>query len=306
MSNTIIFTEIVNCGPVGKIMLESFHKYHAREITIYATQKDIDELGAIKSHPNNSYCIISAEQAEKFKRGHEGTADIFAEMFYPKLSLEETFIIHCDSDLIFKKESISLLENEMIYGYEIVGSRRCYKNNPGKVPLPDGIPDAVSTYFFGMRASEIPKGYTKQQLAHLIAGHPGPLNHPILDFFDPITFLAMSDGAVIKFIDSNLIGGQNSEGSKVNDYKSNLHLDMGSHLCHLGGCGSGYAVAHGISKPEKSYAEWSMGRWGLFSKLFYDRDIAFSQPTVYDNDGRWVSGGYDDHVLNLIKGDLQA
>ena len=300
---TIIFTEIVNCGPVGRIMLESFHKYHDIEITIYATATDIQDLGEIKFHHNNSFITISAEVVEKFNHGHIGTAHVFADMFYPGIDKR---VIQIDSDVVFKKESISLIENAFDEGYDIVGSRRCYKNNPGKVPVLDGIPDAVSTYFFGMKTKVLPKQYSFDEMCKMWEGHPIGIDHMILDFADPIYYHCLKNGAKTKFLESDLIGGQNSEGSKVNKYKSNLHLDMGSHLAHFGGCGSGYSVAHGISSPEKSYAEWSMGRWTLFSKLFYNKDIAFPHPAIYGPDNRWVSGGYDDHILNLIKEDLEG
>lgn len=305
MSNTIIFTEIINCGPVGRIMLESFHKYHDRKITIYARPNDIEELGEIKNHPNNLIYIIPITQANKFEKGHEGTASVFATMFCHTWHPEDAGVIHVDSDVVFKKESICLIENAFEEGYDIVGSRRCYKNNPGKVPVPDGIPDAVSTYFFGMKTKVLPKGYNFEEMAAMIAGNPGPLSHMIMDFFDPITFLALQNGAKIKFLESDIIGGQDSIGSKVNNYKSNLHLDMGSHLSHWGGVGSGYAVEHGLSQPEQSYAKWSRGRWNLFSRLFYGVDTGFNEPTQYNNDGRWVSGAPDFDIMNIVLQDLE-
>lgn len=300
MSNTIIFTEIVNCGPVGRIMLESFHKYHDLGITVFCGNDDYAQL---KEFYHLDTFLIIPEIEELFKKGHAGTARVFAHMLNPE---SDDQIIHLDSDLVFKKESISLIENAFDEGYDIVGSRRCYKNNPGKVPVPDGIPDAVSTYFFGMKTKVLPKQYSFDEMCKMWQGHPIDIDHMILDFGDPIYFNCVKNGSKTKFLDNNLAGGQNDLGSKMNNYKSNLHLDMGEHLAHFGGVGSGYAVAHGHSKPEKSYADWALGRWSLFSKLFYNNDISFARPTVYGNDGRWVSGGYDDHILNLIKEELYA
>ena len=39
------------------------------------------------------------------------------------------YIIHFDSDVIFRKESISLLTDKIEEGYDLIGPRRCYKNN---------------------------------------------------------------------------------------------------------------------------------------------------------------------------------
>lgn len=307
--NTIIFTEIVNCGPVGSIMLESFHKYHDMEIIIYATQKDIEDLGEIKNHPNNRFWPLHSAQYDKFKHGHAGTAVLFAEQFYPGIDKN---IIHLDSDLVFKKESISLIENAFEEGYDIVGSRRCYKNNPGKVPVPDGIPDAVSTYFFGMKTKVLPKGYSFEEMCKMWEGHPIGIDHMILDFGDSVYFNSLKNGAKTKFLDSNLIGGQNELGSKVNNYKSNLHLDMGSHLLHMGGCGSGCAVHHGHSNPEKSYADWAVGRFDLFAYLFLFRNyfvdgkwaIKCNSDTVINEDGRWVNGIANEEIFNQVFNDL--
>lgn len=300
MSNTIIFTEIVNCGPVGRIMLESFHKYHDRGITIFCGSADYVQL---KEFYHLDTFLVIPEIQELFKKGHAGTARVFAHMFQPNTDDQ---IIHLDADLVFKKESISLIENAFDEGYDIVGSRRCYKNNPGKVPVPDGIPDAVSTYFFGIKTKVLPKGYNFDQMAKMMEGHPIDIDHPILDFFDPTYFHCLKNGAKTKFLGSHLIGGQNEAGSKTNVWDSNLHVDMGIHLCHFGGTGTGYAVEHGLSHPEQSYANWSLGRWALFSKLFYDHDTGFNAPTKYNEDSRWISGTYDDNILNLIKQELNA
>lgn len=300
MSNTIIFTEIVNCAPVGRIMLESFHKYHDRGITVFCSNDDYVQLKEF--HHLDTFLIIH-EIEELFKKGHAGTARVFAHMFHPN---EDNQVIHLDSDLVFKKESISLIENAFDEGYDIVGSRRCYKNNPGKVPVPDGIPDAVSTYFFGMKTKVLPNRFSFEQMCQLWQGHNIGLDHPVLDFADGIYFHCLKNGAKTKFLQSHMVGGQNEAGSKTNVWDSNLHVDMGVNLMHCGGAGSGYAVEHGLSQPEKSYANWSRGRWALFSKLFYNQETGFNEPTKYNEDGRWVSGTYDDNILNTIKEELNG
>lgn len=301
MSKTIIFTEIVNCGPVGRIMLESFHKYHDRTLTVFCGH---DDYSLLKDFYHLDTFIVAPDFIDLFKKGHAGTARVFAGIFNPDLHEK---VIHLDSDLVFKKESISLIENAFDEGYDIVGSRRCYKNNPGKVPVPDGIPDAVSTYFFGMKTKVLPKGYSFEQMCKMWEGHPIGIDHMILDYGDSIYYHCLKNGAKTKFLDSDLIGGQNSEGSKINKYKSNLHLDMGEHLSHWGGVGSGYAVEHGLSSPESGYADWARTRWLLFAQLFYNQDFQlspFDKPAKFDIDGRWVSGRHTEDILNLIKEDL--
>lgn len=303
MRDLFVFTEIINCGPVGRIMLESYHRHHNYPITVYTTAADFEQLGEIGKHENNNIVLVYAKTYEKFSVGHSGTADVFAHVFQ---SYPERSIIHIDSDIFFKKESLSLIDHAFIEGYDIAGSRRCYKNNPAHIKVPEHLPDTISTYFFGMKTKVLPDKdrYTWSQLCELWGGNPIGLDHMVFDFGDPVIFHALKKGAQIKFIDSELIGGQNVQGSKVNSFTSNLHLDMGEYLAHFGGCGTGYAVAHNLSHPPGAYAEWAVHRWNLFQKIFYNKEIAFSNSTKFDEAGRWISGSHNDMIIAQIKNDL--
>lgn len=303
MTDTIIFTEIYNCGMIAKVMLKSFFQFHPdREIHVFGAAQDLIDLGEM--FPLQSLRTYDAiDIGDKFTVGHKGTAHVFASAF---TRWKGKKIIHIDSDVIFKQESISLIENEFEKGFDIVGSRRCYKNNPGGVTGLDDIPDTISTYFVGFNSAKIPD-YDFETFCKMWQGAYHPWSYKILDFGDPVTHCALHNGATIKFLDQNLIGGQDENGKKTSSYKSNLHLDMGSHLCHMGGVGSGYAVYLEKSRPEKSYADWALIRFALFCKLFYDKDIQTSKSEpVFDKDGRWVSGGWNNEILELIKTDLNA
>jgi len=316
MSDTLIFTEAFGCGKILKVALKSFHEHHNRHVHILGTQKDFDDLGEIKEHPNNIF-ILADFLAEKFKRGHEGTAEAFALVLYANklasidMVLSESYmnvvnVIHFDSDVYFKKESVSLIENAFNEGYDIVGSRRCYKNNPAGIVVDPSLSDTVSTYFFGIRRTVIPQEYDMQTFSRMCQGAFNPLGFSVMDFFDPVTFVCLKNGAKIKFIDSNLIGGQDKNGSKINMYDSNLHLDMGYHLAHFGGVGSGYVYNENPEGKNVSYGSWAIGRLSLFNLLF-KCGINVNYPcgeTKLDPAGRWVSGEADAYITSQITQDL--
>ena len=308
MNTPFIFTEIYKCAPVGRIMLESYLKHHNIPINVFIDAESIPELGSLQSHPNVMLWGMTEEIKNLYKKGHAGTAAVFAQVC--KDIPTESFI-HIDSDVVFKRESISLITDAFEAGFDLVGSRRCYKNNPGKVPMPADIRDSISTYFYGFKKNIFPiNHYTRENLARLWEGHLLDLNHPILDFGDPVFFHAVYNGAVTYYIPPFLIGGQNKQGIKPSEeFKSNLHLDMGLHLAHFGGVGSGFSACAGAVNPEEQYKQWALGRWNLFEFIFYnvpDNSIA-SRPmhnTVYDDAGRWINGNPDPEIIEEVKHDL--
>lgn len=316
MQTSLIFTEGFGCGKILKVALDSFHAHHDLKVFVFGTQEDFSILTL---HPNNILvdCSASTYLRTLYKSGHAGTAFIFAKVFggnmkdmRPFMSsnvIEELLslkrVIHFDSDIFFKKESVSLIEQEFENGFDIIGSRRCYTNNPANIPVDPSIPDAMSTYFFGMNINTIPN-YPVEQFMRMCQGVENPLGFEAFDFFDPVTFVALKNGAKIKFIDHDKIGGQNSNGNKITSFESNLHLDLGENLAHFGGVGSGYAYYKNREGQNQSYGEWALGRWSLFAKIFYDEDIKCGPPVIAP-DKRWVHGGYDSTLLDLITKELK-
>lgn len=308
---------MAGCVPVGAKMLDSYLSYHQEPIHVYCFDSDFSEL---KKHVPEFIDLLDSgriildfracvEAIDSFSRGHEGTAKVWAQVIKNN---PDTYLIQIDSDIIFKKETLSLIEKQNYP--DLYGSRRCYKNNPADIPVADGIEDALSTYFIGLNTSILlnPVGHEKLTfenqwtiLSQMIQGTYNPLKFSVFDFFDPVFFWMRYKGASVYYEDPNLIGGQNSQGNKNNSYISNLHMDMGSHLCHFGGAGSGYAACQDDSQMNKSYSDWAKFRWFLFEDLFYTfaNKIA-PEKTVIKEDGRWVSGPYNQEIFNQIKQDL--
>lgn len=300
---TFIFTETVNCSEITKVMLRSFYRHHPnKKIHIFGGEQDFLELHDEGKHENAVLIDIKQYDGleEKYKIAHQGTAYVFALVISGSISQKYDSFIHLDSDILFKKESLSLIENAFEEGFDIVGSRRCYGNNPSNVPNLSQLPDSISTYFLGMKLDKIPN-YGFEKLCKYCEGAEHPLGWLVLDFFDGVTHSAINNGAKIKFLDQEAIGGQDEFGKKNSKFTSNLHFDCGSHLIHFGGVGSGYAYSKGKKGASSPYYNWAMGRYSLFKRFFEKESIGFNESTVYGSDGRWVNGNYDDNILQNLE-----
>lgn len=270
MENKIfIFTEAYDCGLILKKCLESFFKYHPDEIVnVFGTSNDFKELGKFK---NVEYIEMSEDQElrECFKHGHMGTAHIGARVI-TEFSKDSNYVIHFDSDLIFKKESISLLKNKINEGYDLIGPRRCYKNNMNNRTDLSELSDVSQTYFYAFNKNKIT--YRNfNELRQMIVGYHNPLGHPILDYFDPVSFDILKNGGKIFFLDVDLVGGLTEDGNRKNKFEElNSDLDFGENLIHFAGIGSGLKFyKKGPGNADKSYVDWAKKRYGVYHKLFY-------------------------------------
>jgi len=307
----LVFTEIIGCAEVGKVAIESFHKHHDHKLVIFATKKDIEQLGDIATHKNNKFVDMTdnTELLELYKKGHAGTAWIFAKVFSGQMFGEYDYIVHFDSDVYFKKQCLSAITEAFQNRYDIVGSRRCYENNPAGISVLKCTPDTVSTYFFGMKRSVMPTDYSFQDLQKMFSGHNIGLDHEVFDFGDCITFHALKKGAKVSYLSPIFFGGQDEKGHKPTTSlnESNLHIDSGTHLMHFGGAGSGCAYYNHPEGKNRSYGDWAAIRYVLFCDVFFNKQMLVEfKPTEINESGRWVSGIYNEEILSKIKNDLNS
>lgn len=268
-NQSFVFTECFNCGLILKKCLESFFKYHPdTKVNVFGTFKDFKEIG---KHKNIEYFELSddLELKECFKHGHLGTAHIGTRVI-KEFSVGYDYIIHFDSDVIFRKESISLLTDKINEGFSLIGPRRCYRNNMnGKKDL-DNLADVTQTYFYAFNKNKI-SDYDFKTLRQMIVGYFNPLNHPILDYFDPVSFDILKNGGRICFLEVDEIGGLTEQGDRKNKFgELNVDMDFGSNIMHHAGIGSGMrCFFNGKGNMDKSYADWAIKNFGLYHKLFY-------------------------------------
>jgi len=262
MNKAFIFTEAYGCGLILKKCLESFFKYHPdTRVHVFGTHKDFKELGKFK------------ELKECFNHGHMGTAHIGARVI-KEFSDGFDYVIHFDSDVIFRKESISLLTDKIEEGYDIVGPRRCYENNMnGKTDLV-GLEDVSQTYFYAFNKTKISE-FEFPVLRQMVVGYHNPLGHPILDYFDPVCFDILKNGGKICFLSPDDVGGLTPEGNRKNKFiELNDDMDFGNNLMHFAGVGSGMKFHNnGPGNADMSYVNWAIKRYGLYYKVLYGEDL---------------------------------
>lgn len=272
MENIYIFTEAFNCGLILKKCLESFFKYHKNIIVnVFGNTKDFEDIGFFE---NVNYIDLTSNQEvnSQYKRGHLGTAYIGSRVI-KEYSEGNDYIIHFDSDVIFRKESLSLLTDKIKDGYDLIGPVRCYKNNMnGRTDL-NNYNDVVQTYFYAFNKTKI-SNYDINTLQEMVVGNYNPLNHPILDYFDPVSFDILKNYGKIFFLDSDLVGGLTMEGNRLNKYiEPNKDMDFGENLIHFAGVGSGMSFYNNKNHAYQGYQDWSIKRFVLYYKLFYNEEL---------------------------------
>lgn len=265
-----VFTEAYNCGLILKKCLESFHKYHDLKVTIFGTPKDFEIL---TPHPNNVFYDISnhTDIIDGYNYGHLGTALIFSKVIDNQLT-EKQKIIHFDSDTIFNGECMNLIFEKINEGFDLVGPYRCYKNNlNGRTDL-NNFSDVVQTYIFGFNKSKIKY---ENNLVGMCQGLFNPYGHPILDFFDPVSFTIIYNGGKIYFLDFNDYGGMDETGNKMNIHGTiNQKIDFGNKIIHFAGVGSGMNFYNNpYSSTSDGYKKWAISQYVIYQKLFYNENF---------------------------------
>lgn len=271
MPKVFLFTECYTCGPIAKKCLESFIKYHPNTtINLFGTTKDFEEVG---KYENIHYITLPEDIEHYYTQGHLGTAFLWGKIIQ-EYALDYDYIVHIDSDVIFRKEALSLIYSRIEQGYDLVGPVRCYKHNLNRSDNLRSYADVTQTYFFGFNRHKI-SSFTFETLVKMIQGHYNPLNHPVLDFFDPVSFDILNNGGSIYILDEDLVGGISNERGRINKYEYlNQDMDFGEHLFHFAGIGTGMRVhRRGVEGTPSGYAEWSLARFALYYKLFYNIEI---------------------------------
>ncbi len=182
-----IFTICYNCGKILKKALESFLKFHPDlKVHVFGTAKDFKELKQFNENLEFIELSSDVQLKEYYKNGHLGTAYIVAKVLNKEYG-EYSKIIHFDSDVFFRGECVSDIQNGFNEGFDLVGQRRSYEKNRCNRDDLKGISDVVGTCFFGMKLDKLPK-VDFNTLHYMVVGYHNPHKHPILDFFDPISF----------------------------------------------------------------------------------------------------------------------
>ncbi len=275
-NNIFIFTEIINCGKIGKIAIESFVRFHPNaQLCVFGMKDDLAWI-----HPSKKLSLIDISDhkiiVQGFRSGHLGTAMLWAKLIKER---KDRYIIHFDSDVIFRHEALSDITKPLNQGFDLVGYIRNYKHNPNNRTDVQHLPDLTQTAFFGFNREKI-DSFSLPNLTKMCQGSYNPAGHPIIDFFDPVMFNILKNRGRIHHLSAKNYGGCDYLGQRAkNDYPElNNLIDFGHKYIHFSAVGSGmnfYEHEREISGVPESYKSYAMGKYALFCKIFYNEDINY-------------------------------
>lgn len=120
-----IWTEIVNCGKMSTVSLESFLRFHpGRSVHVLGTPSDFEQLGSLTKSPRIIVVDVSSDEMamDGFRFGHRGTAVLFTNALLQRYATFDR-AIHFDSDTVFKADAVGLVGQALLTS-DLVGSRR--------------------------------------------------------------------------------------------------------------------------------------------------------------------------------------
>jgi hypothetical protein len=285
--NIFVFTEVVNCGLIGRIAFRTFHQFHNRKLHIYGRTEDFLQ---VEYHPNNVYHSLDGNEEilQAFQAGHKGTSKVWTKAI---LDAKEKYLVHIDSDVIFRGDAVEEVVQKL-GEFDLVGSMRNYPNNPHKHRNDvRHLPDVTATYCFGFNKELIPirephllerlveNSLDNQVIGELRSRYSWYKYEPTLDYFDPVAFIMIQHGAKVCILDKDVMGGFDNEGGKQNKYGAlNKDCDFGDKIVHFASVGSGLNFLSKIQKKEPIqvpswYVEYALGKLDLYLRLFYNSKI---------------------------------
>ncbi|MES2767743.1 MAG: hypothetical protein V4596_01245 [Bdellovibrionota bacterium] len=276
--NKFIYMDIYRCGKVARVAVNSFVKHYPDlELHLFGVADDFLWLEDMSSKGRLVFQDISSDSALLRRwdvHGHWGTAHLWAKLIQTR---SEKFLLHLDSDIIFRGPALDPIFKAIDEGFDLVGSPRNYKNNLNKRDDIRYLPDLVQTAIFAFNR-ELVSQHEFEELVEMARGHYNPLGHPVIDFFDPVMFEILKNGGNICYLDVDDFGGTHREGHRNNRHTelNNTLGDLGTLFCHYSSVGSGLKYFHDpltrVFTP-KFYVQHGLMRYWSFCKFFYNQDL---------------------------------
>jgi hypothetical protein len=267
MSDYLIFTEVVNCGDIGKNAVESFYKFHDLPITVIGLDKD--KFVADISPKITFIDVTDTNIYQQYHMGHVGTAAIWANLINQTKAKK---ILHFDSDVIFKGNILDRII-DLLDAFDLVGPIRNYKHNPNNRDDVRDLFDLTQTFCFGFNKEKItPKdtGLLKSQILNNY--NPNRLGN--IDFFDIVMQEIILNGGKRYFLDNELVGGVNFFGKRENKYgKKNMHLDYGDNIIHYASVGSGKFYYENNVNVVHTYKNYALEKYALYCKTVFGKEL---------------------------------
>jgi len=266
-----VFTEMVRCGEIGKQAVESFHRHHPDlELNIFLAPEDVQYITTDVRNVFH-YVMPDTPVYNGFSAGHTGTSMLWTQIF-TEHSNER--LVHFDADVFFNGDIVHDIIAKLETA-DLVGSFRPYRLNPNNRDDVRGYPDVIQTYCAGINTARI-HVQDLTLLQKMIEGIAW--KHPVIDFFDPVCFHMLENGATIAYLDVEDIGGVNQAGGRSNGCSENEIFDSGRRITHFAGVGSGRNFYTMLSQRNKimvpeSYVNFGLDRYDIYCRLFLGKSI---------------------------------
>lgn len=303
--------DIYRCGKVARVAVNSFVKHYPNlELHLFGTKEDFHWLSDMRLKGRLVFQDISEDKILLRRwdvHGHWGTAHLWSKLIQ---SRKEKFLIHLDSDIIFRGRALDPIFDAIEDGYDLIGSPRNYKNNLNNRDDIRHLQDLVQTAIFAFNR-ELVSEHNFNELVEMSRGHYNPLGHPVIDFFDPVMFEIINNGGKVFYLNVDEYGGTHRDGHRNNKFVelNNTLGDLGSLFCHYSSVGSGLKYFHDpltrVFTP-RFYVEHGLMRYWSFCRFFYNQDLAVNTnknkfEKIYTKYKNEMAIGVD---LNSIQNDI--
>lgn len=277
MSSSFVYMDVYRCAKIARVAVESFvQHYKDTKLHLYGVPEDFLWFEDLNPH-GNVICVDITSEKLLLKRwnihGHWGTAHLWAKLIKER---DEDFLIHLDSDIVFRGAALDPIFEKINNGFDLIGSSRNYKNNFNNRDDVRHLPDLVQTAIFAFNRKKI-SYHEFEELVEMCRGNFNPLGHAVIDFFDPVMFEMIKNNAKVYYLTIEDYGGTHRDGHRVNKYgELNLYFDIGELFLHFASVGSGMKYYYDPFTrffTSKSYVKHGEERYWLFSRLFYNQNL---------------------------------
>ena len=278
MRDLFIWTECFNCPELIRPVSLSFMKHHPNlELNVFCFEDESERVRAsgntvIRKLGESNRLAIYRRDEKGIRYGyktksHLGTARAWANIIH---SYPAKFYIHLDSDQIFLGDLLTEMIEKLMSGFDVVGTRRPYFHRGYRKSGKDGAwldlrQDSVNTDLLGISRKVIGNLWSPIAVRK-IRGRRTTLK-PVVDFFDPVFFSAISGGSTVFYLDSEnqIPVGKSNENSRF--YTDRLVFAA------VGSGANFWTNPESISSP--GYKEYALQSYSLWRKWIESAPIPY-------------------------------
>lgn len=269
--HNFVWTEAMGCAPILGPSIASFLAHHPQPLNVFLFDDDVfvnpdpKRVFELRVPRIGHFLDLSgAEVEEMYKRGHAGTATLWAWILS---QIDANSLIHLDGDNIYVGNVLDELESKL-ESSQIVGYRRPQFRHPAPMPWWQRLllffaRDTVHTFAFGVQ-KVVTDGLSRDQIFRLVMGKGVPRIKsglvPVVDFFDRAC-LEFGVNQSIAFL-SEEFPSQGKRGLPSNEIFAEKVLSFSA-------VGSGYSfLTRGHEGVPLTYVNYAIAAFKLYASEF--------------------------------------